>query len=174
VENDGTLSVVGRDTLKQRVAQLETDIENKLDKKTTNGDYVYIHNGTTQNEKPYTIAPTASTLAERTNTGTLRGATAVQDTDLVNLGQFNDKVVQKQPTITLTNPTQAQIDALAKYLTGNLVINFTELLTDTRYLSGFLTESVNITINLGGLVHTAGSLIIADCNGIIQINNGTM
>ncbi|MDR0651452.1 MAG: hypothetical protein LBG59_08950 [Candidatus Peribacteria bacterium] len=67
----------------------------KLDKKTTSGDYVYTHNGTTQNEKPYTIAPTASTLAERTNTGTLRGATAVQDTDLVNLGQFNSGLAEK-------------------------------------------------------------------------------
>ncbi|MDR0607123.1 MAG: hypothetical protein LBG52_01940, partial [Candidatus Peribacteria bacterium] len=73
-------------SFRNNLKSLFTSIKDKLDKKTTSGDYVYIHNGTTQNEKPYTIAPNAGTIAERTNTGTLRGATAVQDTDLVNLG----------------------------------------------------------------------------------------
>ncbi|MDR0607180.1 MAG: hypothetical protein LBG52_02245, partial [Candidatus Peribacteria bacterium] len=85
-ESDGTGSVVGFDDHETKIEDIEGTLPNKLDKKTTSGDYVYIHNGTTQNEKPYTIAPNAGTIAERTNTGTLRGATAVQDTDLVNLG----------------------------------------------------------------------------------------
>jgi hypothetical protein len=71
---------------------IRTLIDNKLDKKTTSGDYVYIHNGTSQNEKAYTLAPIPSTIAERTNSGTLRGATATDNNDLVNLSQMNTAV----------------------------------------------------------------------------------
>ena len=74
-------------------AEQQELINNALQRKTTNGDYVYIHNGTSQNEKAYTIAPTASTIAERTNSGTLRGATATDNNDLVNLGQMKENTI---------------------------------------------------------------------------------
>ena len=75
--------------------ELEEALATKLDKNITDGDYVYTHNGTNQGHKAYTLAPTASTIAERTNTGTLRGTTATDENDLVNFSQFNTALDNK-------------------------------------------------------------------------------
>lgn len=57
-----------------RIDNVESDIDDKLDKKTTSGTHVYTHTGATQNEIEAASDATGGTVALRTSAGNIKAA----------------------------------------------------------------------------------------------------
>jgi hypothetical protein len=120
----------------QEAADRNAALNAKLDKKTASGEYVYIHNGATQNEKAYTIAPTPSTIAERTSAGTLRGAAATDEADLVNYAQL-------QNSLKTTLADEAASDALPAATPSAFAGLLQKIRDNLKFLFGGLTLKVD-------------------------------
>jgi hypothetical protein len=104
-------------------------------------------------------------------------ATKEPATDYHVLDEGPDKdttVVHIQPAITLTDPTQADIDALGRFLIGTLTISFTgavDYSSTGLYISGFSSSDpslVGIIANIDGNVNFSSQ---SDKRLIFQGNN---
>ena len=123
----GTAPTNSMDVVNKEYA--DNNLENKLDKKTTTGTYVYTHDGSTQSELLYSTSNTAYTLAQRDS--------------------------NKQINVALT-PTANSHAASKKYVDDLLSTGFldrqmmTAIIKDTntnqqnKYLSNFRTNETTI------------------------------
>jgi hypothetical protein len=76
------------------------------------------------------------------------------------IAEVDNNALKKQPAIILTDPTQADIEALGKYLTGDLVIKWTKPITSLIKISGFIGKG---NINLSGNAGTGFIVEVIDC-----------
>jgi hypothetical protein len=178
IELDGTMSVIGWDALRGDVTAL--------------GSAVAAEQSRAEGVEGNLLTTVNGKQAKSPTDGKIYG---LRDASLTDITKTLTDSIKKQGAITLTNPLQSEIDALDKYLTGALVINITQNMSNLT-LAGFVTNRNSaITINIsagvtlgtftatyitGGLYLTAstGTITTATISGVswlqVSCNVGTL
>lgn len=154
--------------------------DNKLDKKTTLGQYAYIHNGTTQGELKVIASLEASTIPQRDGSGNMLSSTPVGNYDnyVVNKGSLNRVTEVSIPTtgwsaknaqnlytrtINVTNMYANYVgtkDAGYKIATGTALATIEAIEEAFSHIKYITSNSGSITLYADAVPTTAFTLLL--------------